>query len=715
MSSSSSGRYVVVNVREAKPKLPPLSLISSAERGDAEAQYNLGLYYIHEKDVHGESIERKRDDFTSQRLEGIVWLRKAAAQGLTQAQEALGFVLSGFMHPNPDRLVAPKTFYPKSYNLTYSASLDPISFYWEAVRCEWEHMYYDPRFTLNAEASKWYEQAAINGSEEAEACLAFMKYRARGNAIEKEKAKKAAHTWFRFAAEKRFAQAQFFFAVMDRVIAKPENFLPPAVGCHPPFVTILQKSAEENFPPAQYLLALYYLDRQSRPAYAVEGNSNKEMGLNWIKQASAAGSVGANFYLYHFYSSPEGHSLPDAHKYLEKAMQLGCAQAYSSSAYRFQIEENFVDAIKKWKLAAERGNLESCDRIACARSLGMGRRVPLSTRLVFSSRALMAYRSINGNSRAPKPEAYKRSIVYRYLALEKNFWRWRNKTCDYVVFYSRVAFAINEQVNEKIEHRFKRFVQERPKEFLTLAQGEGFKLSTIFHDYLMLPEQTIIQDTYLKFITACFPWAPRFPDLAYIVTDYVGDIPSPISGCDANAAWKRIYDPVSYAFNAYHSAGVFCFEATLPDMLNGYTSDMLSGYIRKTMEEKHRLAARHVYLDELPYKRGVDHIKNVLTAMQMKESGYYSQIFKEFVKQKQSFESKYQFHSDHFYKQGVQKILYVIYKVKKAIKKDLRVISESAEIKLANSKMILFPKKHPVMDVCDKLIGIIKKEMPQLN
>lgn len=66
---------IMVHVREA------------AERGEANSQFNLGIFYDNGLDDNGHAVPNNR-------REAIKWLRKAAQQGLTRAQCKLAEILA---------------------------------------------------------------------------------------------------------------------------------------------------------------------------------------------------------------------------------------------------------------------------------------------------------------------------------------------------------------------------------------------------------------------------------------------------------------------------------------------------------------------------------------------------------------------------------------------------------------------------------------------
>ncbi|OAD22483.1 TPR repeat protein [Candidatus Thiomargarita nelsonii] len=128
------------------------AIVEKAERGDAEAQFNLGWMYL------------TGDGVTQNYIEAAKWIRKAAEQGDAQAQYNLGV-----MYLNGDGVTQ-----------------------------------------NNIEAAKWIHKAAEQGQAYAQNELGVMYYLGKGvtqNDIE-------AANWFRKAAQQGNAQAQYNLGVM---------------------------------------------------------------------------------------------------------------------------------------------------------------------------------------------------------------------------------------------------------------------------------------------------------------------------------------------------------------------------------------------------------------------------------------------------------------------------------------------------------------------
>ena len=165
-----------------------------AEKGDINAQYNLGMIYM--GNVEFGDIQ----DFAKfQDLElSEYWVRIAAEKGHVRAQVALG-----------------DGCFLRVYNTCKE------SFYWYKKAAENGHvraqymiggMYSSGDGTLmdKKQAFYWYKKAAENGEAKAQLDLGFMYYEGNGTLIDK----KQAFYWFQQAAENDNVKAQFNLGIM---------------------------------------------------------------------------------------------------------------------------------------------------------------------------------------------------------------------------------------------------------------------------------------------------------------------------------------------------------------------------------------------------------------------------------------------------------------------------------------------------------------------
>lgn len=139
--------------REIHPenKTDEALIIETAERGDAEAQYKVGLMYDNGKGV-------PQNYFPQRYVEAAKWYRKAADQGNANAQSKLGLMYANGVGVLKDE----------------------------------------------AESAKWYRQAADQGNADAQNSLGIMYYFGKG--VPEDFAESA--KWYRMAADQGDANAQ---------------------------------------------------------------------------------------------------------------------------------------------------------------------------------------------------------------------------------------------------------------------------------------------------------------------------------------------------------------------------------------------------------------------------------------------------------------------------------------------------------------------------
>jgi TPR repeat protein len=148
-SPSDFRRLADQSVREDAKEVHELH--KAADRGDAHAQFDLGLLYESGRGVYKDTTE------------AIKWFRKAAEQGYDEAQYALGCCYNG------------DDGFPK----------DPV------------------------EAAKWWGKAAEQGYADAQYCLGLSYFSGEGVAKNPAEAAK----WWKKAAEQGHADAQYFLGL----------------------------------------------------------------------------------------------------------------------------------------------------------------------------------------------------------------------------------------------------------------------------------------------------------------------------------------------------------------------------------------------------------------------------------------------------------------------------------------------------------------------
>jgi TPR repeat protein/Zn-dependent protease with chaperone function len=195
---------------------------ASAERGDAAAQYELGMMY-----ARGQSVEK--DD-----AQALSWLRKAAAQGHADAENALAQMYFNGRGVEQDDAIAIKWLRKAAADGQSDAEYGLASMYAsgrgvskdDGLALQWvrraaEHGYAAAQNVLGAfyaqgrgtprddvAAVEWLRKSAEHGYADAQNNLGMM-YQL-GRALPKDGA--AALQWFRRAAEQGHAEAQFHVA-----------------------------------------------------------------------------------------------------------------------------------------------------------------------------------------------------------------------------------------------------------------------------------------------------------------------------------------------------------------------------------------------------------------------------------------------------------------------------------------------------------------------
>lgn len=180
----------------------------AAEQGHALAQANLGLLYC-----YGRGVDQ--DD-----AEAVRWFRKAAEQGNTRGQFSLGVAyLEGQGVPQDDaeavkwfRKAAEQDHFLPRYEEQKDIALTPINLSVLEARVNLGVMYLDGRGVPqdDAEAVRWWRKAADPGDVKAQCKLGIMYLKGRGVPQDDAQAAK----WFRKAAEQGYVLAQHSLGIM---------------------------------------------------------------------------------------------------------------------------------------------------------------------------------------------------------------------------------------------------------------------------------------------------------------------------------------------------------------------------------------------------------------------------------------------------------------------------------------------------------------------
>lgn len=226
-----------------------------AERGNAEAQYELGRYY--------ETVVRDE-------VEAMKWYLKAAEQEKTMPQPKLGrccYVLGEFYLMGKGvtkNLGQAVSWLRKAAEQGDADALILLSgMYDEGLNVTQDYM----------EAIKWFRKAAEQGSAYAQFKLGQMYHDGKGVGRDDMEAVK----WFRKGAEQENAAAQYSLGVCYTDGLGVAKDVPEAVKW-------LRKAAEQDYAAAQYNLGLCYRDGLGVPKDDVEGKK-------WCRKALEQGFI----------------------------------------------------------------------------------------------------------------------------------------------------------------------------------------------------------------------------------------------------------------------------------------------------------------------------------------------------------------------------------------------------------------------------------------
>jgi len=270
-----------------------LQITERAERGNIEAQFELGMCY-----ADGNGVPK---DLT----EAVKWFRKAANQGYAAAQNNLGVCYYWGNGVAKDSAEAVKWF-RKAADQGYARAQYDLGL-----------RYYggDGVAKDSAEAVKWFRKAAVQGLAQAQYNLGLC-YR-DGNGVAKDSAE--AVKWFRKAADQGYAKAQyelgFCYGDGDGV---PKDLTEA--------MKWFREAADQGYAEAQNNLGLFYRDgygiaKDSTEAAkwfrraAEQGNEvaqnnladcywdgigvpkNRELAIEWYKKSAEQGYAAAQFQL----------------------------------------------------------------------------------------------------------------------------------------------------------------------------------------------------------------------------------------------------------------------------------------------------------------------------------------------------------------------------------------------------------------------------------
>ncbi len=247
---------------------PTEALLKMAGNGNAKAQYEVGRRYQFGKGVATNAVE------------AIKWYRKAAEQGLAEAQFALGLFMLAYpdIGVEPNLSEAGKWISKAAEQYRKVAEQGNAEAQIKLADCLELTKLVGPKNDA-AEAVKWYRKAAEQGNAEAQRRLAEC-YR-KGQGVERDKTE--AVKWYQKAAEQGDAEAQLELAIcyyFGKVVER--NYLEVVKWC--------RMAADQGLEEAQCLLGICYEN-----GYGVKKDDFE--AVNYYRKAADQGQVVAQAYL----------------------------------------------------------------------------------------------------------------------------------------------------------------------------------------------------------------------------------------------------------------------------------------------------------------------------------------------------------------------------------------------------------------------------------
>jgi len=294
----------------------------SAEKGDAQAQFNLAL--MHE---NGQGVVQ---DYA----QAMSWYKLAAAQGHAKAQLNLAFMYAVGQGVVQDYAQAMSWYKAAAAQGHATAQLHLGVMYGDGLGVVQD----------SAESVKWYKLAAEQGHAKAQLNLAFM-YDV-GQGVVQDYAQ--AMSWYKLAAEQGDAIAQYNLALMY------DNGQ-GVVQDHAEAVKWHKLAAEQGHAKAQLNLALMHENGQG----VVQDYAQ---AVKWYKLAAEQGYAIAQYNLALMYDNGQGvvQDHAEAVKWHKLAAEQGNATAQYAIGVKYNngqgVVQDYVRAQMWWNLAAINGN-----------------------------------------------------------------------------------------------------------------------------------------------------------------------------------------------------------------------------------------------------------------------------------------------------------------------------------------------------------------------
>lgn len=280
----------------------------AAEQGLAEAQFELGKRYL-----EGEGVEKSADD-------GIKWLKLSSKQNFRSAVELL------------------KTKFPNQVILTQ----EEAALAREAFNKGVGHLLGTDGFEKDPDKSiQYFLEAAEIGSVDAQWNLGLLYNEGIGVELNPDEAR----YWFEKAAKAGHSRAQFNLSLMYMTGRGVERDFTKASE-------LLQLSAENGYIDAAFGLAELYTVGQGVP-------QDYSKAVEWFEKAAKAGHPRAQSNLGTFYVEGQGveKNEMEAFKWFKKAADLGEPYGLYNLGYLYetseQVDRNLIEAYKCYSLAAE--------------------------------------------------------------------------------------------------------------------------------------------------------------------------------------------------------------------------------------------------------------------------------------------------------------------------------------------------------------------------
>ena len=297
---------------------------AAAERGDANAQFNLGLMYEEGRGV--------AQDYA----QAVAWYRKAADQGNANGQAGLG------------------AMYANGWGIERDDT-EAVAWFRKAVeqgnaprgQAGLGMMYADRRGGVerdDVQAVSWYRKAADQGYARAQCNLGVMYEKGRG--VERDDAR--AVSWYRKAADQGYAEAQDNLGWMYDNGKGVERDDAQAVSWY-------RKAAEQGNAGAQYHLGLMYGGGRGVPKDPVQA-------VSLYRKAAERGLVNAQSYLGLKYGNgwDVKQDYAESVMWLRKAAEQGDAQSQYNLALSYEngwgVARDDAQAVSWYRKAADQGS-----------------------------------------------------------------------------------------------------------------------------------------------------------------------------------------------------------------------------------------------------------------------------------------------------------------------------------------------------------------------